>query len=293
MRKRLTVLGTAVLAALAVAAPATAWAADDRLTGSITLGGSYTCRGEPAVLVDDDYWSGTFGDDVVVAVAEDADTINLLDGNDLLCIHVARSDSHAAVVVNAGNGNDTVVTYGGGFHDIYLDAGNDIAYLNGFNEVVYGGSGNDHMWGLGGDEVFLHGESGTDILQGSNSDDGLEGGDNGDHPDRRRRQRHRCAARAATTTCRVGRAPTPSTAAPTTTPAPTRSAAPHSSRARPRSTPGRVASRPEDPRRALPPEATTSPEVVASALSAVEASGGAAVCGRMSVGRKHRFIGRR
>jgi Ca2+-binding RTX toxin-like protein len=73
-----------------------------------------------------------------------------------------------------------VVTYGGGFHDIYLDAGNDIAYIEGFNVVVEGGTGNDHMWGLGGDEVFLYGESGTDILQGSHSDDYLDGGDNGD-----------------------------------------------------------------------------------------------------------------
>jgi Ca2+-binding RTX toxin-like protein len=179
MRKALTVVGTAVLAVLSVSAPA-AWAADDRLTGSITREGGYTCRGQAAVLADEDYWSATMGDDVVVALAEDVGTINLLDGDDLLCIHVQRSDSHAAVVVNAGNGNDTVVTYGGGYHDIYLDAGNDIAYLNGYNELVYGGTGNDHMWGLGGDEVFLHGEAGSDILQGSHSDDGLEGGDNGD-----------------------------------------------------------------------------------------------------------------
>jgi Ca2+-binding RTX toxin-like protein len=178
MRQRLMIIvGVALLGTVAVAAPVRA---DDRVTGTIVLGGSYTCRGEPAVLADEAYWGGTMGDDVVVAVAEDVDTVNLLDGNDLLCVHVKDSRSHAAVVVNAGNGDDTVVTYGGGFHDIYLDAGNDIAYLNGYNEAVYGSTGNDHMWGLGGDEVFLHGEAGTDILQGSHSDDGLEGGDNGD-----------------------------------------------------------------------------------------------------------------
>ena len=209
MRKRLTVLGTAVLAALAAlavapVAPTAAWATvsrdfpavvasdraggannqavagDDRLTDPITLGGSYTCRGERAVLADEDYYSATMGDDVIVALAEDVDTINLLDGDDLLCIHVKDSSSHAGVVVNAGNGDDTVVTYGGAYHDIFLDAGNDIAYLNGYDEGVWGGTGNDHMWGLGGDKVYLRGESGTDILQGSPAGEHLEGGDDGD-----------------------------------------------------------------------------------------------------------------
>lgn len=179
-------MGTRVLATFvvivggfALAAPASARPTDD-LAGPTQRGGSYTCRGEAAVFADEDYWSGTMGDDVVVAYAEDVDTINLLDGDDLLCVHGKTRDSHASVVVNAGVGNDTVVTYGGGYHDIYLDAGNDIAYLNGYDEAVWGGAGNDHLWGLGGEYVYLRGEQGTDILQGSPVADHLWGGPDGD-----------------------------------------------------------------------------------------------------------------
>ena len=179
MGRRLIFTGALLLGGIALSAPAAAGPAND-LTGPTTRDGSYTCRGEAAVLADEAYWSGTMGNDVVVAYADDVDTINLLDGNDLLCVHGKTRDSHAAVVVNAGIGNDTIVTYGGGYHDIYLDAGNDIAYLNGYDEGVWGGSGNDHLWGLGGEYVYLHGEEGTDILQGSPLADHLWGGPDGD-----------------------------------------------------------------------------------------------------------------
>ena len=179
MRRRLMITGAAVLGGVTLLAPA-AWADDRSTTGTIAHGGTYECRGEPAVLAEGDVWNATMNDDVVVAVAGGVGTINLLDGNDVLCIHPMDPREGEGVIVNAGVGNDTVVTYGGRYHEIHMDAGNDIVYLNGYHEDVWGGTGNDHIWGLGGDGTYLRGESGTDILQGSPAADHLGGGPDGD-----------------------------------------------------------------------------------------------------------------
>lgn len=137
---------------------------------------SYECRGEVAVLADADYWSGTQKRDVVVASADVVDTLNLLGGDDLACIY---GDDYHGMIVNAGEGHDTIITYSGS-HEMYGDGGNDILYLNGYSDWVDGGSGNDHIWGLGSGGVYGYGGIGTDMLQGSAYGDTLEGGDDGD-----------------------------------------------------------------------------------------------------------------
>ena len=173
------ITGAALLGGVTLLAPA-AWADDRTTTGTIVLGGTYECRGEPAVLADGDEWNATMGDDVVVAVAGEVGTVNLLDGDDVLCIHPMDPREGDGVIVNAGIGNDTVVTYGGHYHEIHLDAGDDIAYLNGYHEDVWGGPATTTCGGSAATGCILRGESGTDILQGSPAADHLWGGPVGD-----------------------------------------------------------------------------------------------------------------
>ena len=115
-----------------------------------------------------------------MAFAADVNNVYTNSGDDLVCVYPDPRAPNNPVRVETSDGNDTVVTYGGGYHQIELGPGDDIAYLNGYEEGVWGGSGSDHLWGLGSDEVFLHGDSGTDMLQGSPAADHLWGGDDGD-----------------------------------------------------------------------------------------------------------------
>jgi Ca2+-binding RTX toxin-like protein len=185
MRKRLIITGVTMGAALFAGVMTTtpAWA-DDRLSGTVTHGG-YTCRGQAAVLADpepgeDTWWAPAGVDAVVVAFAADVSTVITNYGDDLVCVYPDPREPYHGVLVQTNDGNDTVVTYGGGYNEIELGAGADIAYLNGYEESVWGGTGNDHVWGLGSDEVYLHGDAGTDMLQGSPAADHLWGGDDGD-----------------------------------------------------------------------------------------------------------------
>jgi Ca2+-binding RTX toxin-like protein len=160
-------------AGAALALPATLMPLTDSRDG---VERTYECRGEPAVLADKDYWSGTQKRDVVVASADIVDTLNLLGGDDLACLY---GDSYHGMIVNAGEGHDTIITVSGS-HEMYGDEGNDIFYLHGYSDWVDGGAGNDHLWGLGSGGVHGYGGSGTDMLQGSPNGDTLEGGDDGD-----------------------------------------------------------------------------------------------------------------
>ena len=74
-----------------------------------------------------------------------------------------------------GAGDDTYVAYVGGVNAMYLGAGNDTAYGNGFGDVMYGEDGNDNLYGYNGNDQ-LNGGTGNDKLYGENGDDVLNGG---------------------------------------------------------------------------------------------------------------------
>lgn len=111
------------------------------------------------------------------------------DGNDTI---VARPDVRANMDVDAGAGNDTVVT-GAGFDRVkggsgddaittgdnpdYVDAGDgkDTVDAGKGDDTVYGGNGDDVLLGGGGRD-FLNGGRGSDTLEGGADDDILFGG---------------------------------------------------------------------------------------------------------------------
>jgi hypothetical protein len=177
-RSRVGRLLVAVVLPAVVLLPATAVGAA-RLAAPELAGRQATCRGEPAVVITDEFWGGTAERDVVVASA--ADVAELWGGldDDLICIHPDPNAPYHGMVVSGGPGNDTIVTYGGA-NDVYGDGDDDILYLNGAGEYADGGTGNDHVWGLGADDVSIQGGDGTDVLQGSPAGDLIAGGAGGD-----------------------------------------------------------------------------------------------------------------
>jgi len=173
-----TAAAVAAVAAALMLLPAAAVGAADLAAPGFT-GRQATCRGEPAVVITDEFWGGTAGRDVLVASA--ADVAELWGGldNDLICIYPDPNAPYHGMTVSGGPGHDTIVTYGGS-NEVYGDADNDILYLNGSGEYAEGGTGNDHIWGLGADDVSIQGGDGTDVLQGSPAGDLLSGGGSGD-----------------------------------------------------------------------------------------------------------------
>jgi Ca2+-binding RTX toxin-like protein len=177
MRSAAAVLA-AVLAgglALALSGPASAgvWSPSDATTGGTRAGGM--CRGEPAQIINVAMWSGTDERDVVVADAAVVDNIYTYGGDDLICIvnSGVRTDR---VIVDSGDGDDTVQTVGGS-NVIYSGRDDDIIYLNGSDENVWTESGNDDIWGLGvSNGLNADGGSGNDMVQGSLGNDWLYGG---------------------------------------------------------------------------------------------------------------------
>jgi Ca2+-binding RTX toxin-like protein len=169
--------GVAVL--LSVAGVAQAGAAGSQTAVGVTQAGGIstaatTCRGEPAQVADGDVWMGTVNRDVVVAVAGTVNQVLTLGGDDLICVYGPRQAQE--LVVSAGPGNDTVITYSGN-SSVYGDDGDDILYLNGSGDYAVGGAGNDDLWGLGVDGIFIgDGGTGNDMVQGSLGNDLLSGG---------------------------------------------------------------------------------------------------------------------
>jgi Ca2+-binding RTX toxin-like protein len=153
--------------------------------------------------------SGTYGNRVIINDPERTITsvsVSLDDGNDVARIHTARvrpelGKYYLPVTVDAGTGNDAVVT---GWGDDYVDGGDghDYIFTNSGNDHLIGGNGGDKLEGgyhndtieendgsdtmsgghgedlmLGGaDHDRLHGGRGDDVLDGGTGNDHLSGG---------------------------------------------------------------------------------------------------------------------
>ncbi len=140
--------------------------------------GTVLCRGEAAVLVDEaGDWVGSARRDVVAVINADAEVFGN-DGDDLICVY-PDGRHYSGATVHGGPGNDTIITYGGS-NQISGDGGDDIVYLGGTGEDVEGGDGDDHVWALGASGVYVDGQAGGDMLQGSPATDHLSGGDGAD-----------------------------------------------------------------------------------------------------------------
>ena len=118
----------------------------------------------------------TGGDDIIVGSAN-ADTIDLLGGNDTY-VGLGGNDQILGGDGNddlrAGDGNDQV-SAGPGSDIVSGDAGNDAVNGNGGADWLFGGAGGDTIHGgLDGDSLF--GEEGDDFLFGDAGDDLLDGG---------------------------------------------------------------------------------------------------------------------
>jgi len=176
-RSAATVLTCGLALALSwPAASAGVWSPSDPPTGTRAGG---VCRGEPAQLINVAMWSGTDERDVVVADAAVVDHIYTYGGNDLICI-VNSGRRTDQVIVDSGDGDDTVQTVGGS-NVIYSGRDDDIIYLNGSDENVWTESGNDDIWGLGvSSGLNADGGYGNHMVQGSPGDDWLYGGDGDD-----------------------------------------------------------------------------------------------------------------
>jgi len=113
-------------------------------------------------------------------------------GNDVVDV---ASDVKVNLIVDAGDGDDTITTgagddivYGGNGNDTirtgagsdYVEAGNgdDVVDAGAGNDVVYGGDGNDTLSGGAGND-YIEGGNGNDVLNGGTGQDMLSGG-NGD-----------------------------------------------------------------------------------------------------------------
>ncbi len=121
-------------------------------------------------------------------------TIRAGDGNDV--IHVA-ADVKVNVVVEGGNGDDTITTgagndrvdggagndvidTGAGDDYVFAGSGNDTVNAGAGNDVVYGGDGDDKLYGQSGND-FVDGGKGNDTVYGGAGNDILSGGLGNDH----------------------------------------------------------------------------------------------------------------
>ncbi|WP_052720736.1 calcium-binding protein [Actinoplanes rectilineatus] len=99
--------------------------------------------------------------------------VDLGDGNDSV-----NNKTHTEMTAHGGTGKDKL--YGGTNEDkLYGDSGADQLYGRGDEDQLYGGSGNDLLYG-GGHTDFLHGGTGNDQLWGGGSWDTMNGGPGAD-----------------------------------------------------------------------------------------------------------------
>jgi Ca2+-binding RTX toxin-like protein len=85
------------------------------------------------------------------------------------------------IIVNAGDGNDRVITNSGLPSTLSGQAGNDIlsgGFAGAGRNTILGGAGDDRLFAGSGDVV--RGDAGNDLLVGSKFTDFLRGGDGND-----------------------------------------------------------------------------------------------------------------
>ena len=118
------------------------------------------CNGVRATIVSKaTIVTGTAGRDVIVGTRTAGQTINSLDGNDIVCA------SSGPDIINAGSGIDTV----------FAGAGKDRVNGGAGADTLNGGAGIDTLiGGLGNDA--LNGGAGSDVLMGSSGNDRIDGG---------------------------------------------------------------------------------------------------------------------
>jgi len=91
-----------------------------------------------------------------------------------------------SVVVNAGDGNDSVALVGRRKNPFAVNAtinggnGDDRLLAGAGNDTVNGGAGNDRIEGDGGNDL-LNGDDGNDRIAGGRGDDSLNGGNGNDY----------------------------------------------------------------------------------------------------------------
>jgi len=89
----------------------------------------------------------------------------------------ARSSAVSQIVVNAGDGNDSVTINSNIKLETLIDGGNGNDFLSGGSgkDVIYGGEGNDRLYGNAGADL-LYGNDGNDTLDGGLGADYHSGG---------------------------------------------------------------------------------------------------------------------
>ena len=128
-------------------------------------------------------------------------TVNGLSGDDLITIGDLSAADQTLVIVNGGDGNDTITGQGSAIGGARLElngnngddtiigsegadsinggAGNDAINGRAGNDSINGGDGNDVLAG-GADNDSIVGGAGNDFLTGQTGDDNMAGGDGND-----------------------------------------------------------------------------------------------------------------
>ncbi len=122
----------------------------------------------------------TDNSDSVVQVRHDANTVQILDGNNGQIRIFARSNV-SRVDVWGGNGNDSLSSLGGSklFVRLFGKGGDDYLEGDSGRNMLVGGDGNDRLFGRGGNDD-MSGLAGDDYLFGGIGNDKLDGGDGND-----------------------------------------------------------------------------------------------------------------
>lgn len=116
----------------------------------------------------------------IVGLQNEINRLNGGTGNDLITTATPEAGGSAGTsdIIDGGNGNDTIATYGGD-DSVTGGIGNDILLGNTGDDTLMGEDGNDTLLGGQGNDS-VSGGSGNDILSGDVGDDTLSGGDGND-----------------------------------------------------------------------------------------------------------------
>ncbi len=110
-------------------------------------------------------------------------TVNGLGNDDLITIGDLSSVGQTLLVVNGGEGNDTITGQGAGIGGVRVllngDNGNDTIVGTEGNDSINGGAGNDAINGRAGNDIIT-GADGNDILAGAAGNDTVLGGTGSD-----------------------------------------------------------------------------------------------------------------